>query len=150
MAVVSQPFNRKDADRRVRHPLQTIRGHIRRYVLTEGISLAILYTAVCLWVGLAVDFTLWSTLSFDWLYTFNGLTGNGVTIGLRTVILLVVLAGLMLLISLKIFGAFSRNSATLPWPCCWSGAIPGSLAIASSPPSNWPTPGLPKNMATHR
>ena len=103
MAIVSQPFNRADADRRVRHPLQTIRGQIRRYVLSEGIALAVLYTAVCLWLGLAVDFALWWAFSFDWLYTFNELTGNGATIGLRAVILVLALAGLVALISVKIF-----------------------------------------------
>ena len=49
MASVSPPrekFDAAETDRRVRHPLQALRGHIRRYVLLEGLAVAVIYLAI--------------------------------------------------------------------------------------------------------
>lgn len=82
MASVSEqrsPFNAALTDRRVRHPLQAVRGHIRRYVLLEGLALTVLYLAVCFWVGLALDYGLFRLFAFDWVQELQQLTADSAT-----------------------------------------------------------------------
>src|SRR5437868_4730466 len=96
-------FNRAEADRRVRHPLQAIRGAIFRYVLIEGIALTIFFVALGFWLGLAVDFIPWASLSFDWLYNFDEATGGVPTVILRVGILLLAVGSLIAYVAFKIF-----------------------------------------------
>ena len=120
MATVTTPhqtFNRVDADRRVRHPLSTVRGYIRRYVLLEGIALTVLYLALVFWIGLFIDYWPWKLFSFDWLWTADELSGSGGTVLLRSVVLVAVLAGLVALIVFKVarrlFKEFSDSAVAL-------------------------------------
>src|SRR5262245_1386493 len=96
------PFDRVQADRRVRHPLHAIRGRIFWYVLVEGAALAILFLAICFWLGLAVDYLAWTLLSFDWLYTFDEATGGRPPVILRIAVLMVLGGALLALIGFKI------------------------------------------------
>src|SRR4051812_22226351 len=77
MATVREPrgvFDAADTGRRVRHPLQTVRGHIRRYVLLEGLAVAVLYLALCFWAGLALDYGLFRLFAFDWVQELQQFT----------------------------------------------------------------------------
>jgi hypothetical protein len=120
MAIVTprpQPFDRVQADQRVRHPLHAIRGRIFWYVLIEGTALAILFVAACFWLGLALDYLSWAAFSFDWLYTFDEATGTRPTVILRLVILLLVGGTLVALITFKIlrrlFKEFNDSAVAL-------------------------------------
>lgn len=53
-------------DPRVYHPLDRLRGTIRRYVLIEGAITAFLLLAVWFAVGLALDFGLFKVSGWDW------------------------------------------------------------------------------------
>jgi hypothetical protein len=107
MATASQArpttFNRVEADRRVRHPLHSIRGYIRRYVLLEGAAVTVLYVALCYWLGLGLDYLPWKALSFDWLWTADETTGSTTaTVVLRLMVLVALLAGLVALVAFKV------------------------------------------------
>jgi hypothetical protein len=113
MATANVPvpaFNRAEADRRVRHPLHAIRGWIRRYVLIEGLALAVLYVAACFWLWLLFDYGSWKLLAFDWLFWFTELAeGSGPTVVLRGALLLLVGGGLAVLIALKLIRRFFKE-----------------------------------------
>ena len=47
-----------------------------------------------IWLGLAVDFLLWSALSFDWLFSFQESTGDTPATVIRVTILLLAVLGL--------------------------------------------------------
>ena len=114
MAIVSNPreaFNRVDADRRVRHPLHAIRGYIRRYVLLEGIALAVLYLGLVFWIALLIDYGPWKLLSFDWLWQADELSGSQTTRLLRLVILMGVLAGLGGVVVFKVVRRLFKRDA---------------------------------------
>src|ERR1700730_10733862 len=98
MATVSEPrgkFNAAETDRRVRHPLAALRGHIRRYVLLEGLAVAILYLAVCFWAGLAMDYGLFRLFAFDLI--------------LRVIMLCLFLGGLLALVVWKVLFRITRE-----------------------------------------
>src|SRR5947209_14842501 len=79
MASVSEPretFNAAETDRRVRHPLTAVRGHIRRYVLLEGLAVAVMYLAICFWAGLALDYGLFKLFAVDWIGELQQLTSD--------------------------------------------------------------------------
>jgi len=97
-----QPFDRIQADRRVRHPLHAIRGRIFWYVLIEGTALTVLFLAACFWLGLALDYFTWTVFSFDWLYTFDEATGGEATVIMRLAMLLILAGALLALIVFKI------------------------------------------------
>ena len=67
MATVTQPkpVNRGDTQRRVRHPLDALRGYIRFYVSLEGLLVAILYLAIWFWVALGIDYGCFKLFAFD-------------------------------------------------------------------------------------
>src|SRR5207253_3001679 len=71
MATVAPPprrvFNREETQRKVRHPLQTVRKIIRGYVLLEGAAIAILFVAAWFWAGLFLDYGTFRLFAFDWL-----------------------------------------------------------------------------------
>jgi hypothetical protein len=106
MATVTPPrqnlFDRAVVNRRVRHPLATIRGHIRRYVLEEGAYVTVLYAAICFWVWLALDYLPWAVLSFDWLWSTNESTGPAVSVTLRAALLTLLVLGLIAVIVFKV------------------------------------------------
>jgi hypothetical protein len=113
MATATPPrlaaFDRTATSRRVRHPLDAIRGYIRRYVVSEGLAVALLAMAVCFWVWLALDYLPWTVFSFDWLWSTGEKAGVGTTVGLRVVLLLLLLGGLAALIYFKVIGRLFRE-----------------------------------------
>jgi hypothetical protein len=111
-----RPFNASDSDRRVRHPLEALRGHIRRYVFLEGLAVAVLYLAVCFWVGLALDYGLFSLFAIDWIQELQQLTvdaGTGAQSNLdfitRVILLGLFLGGLVALVFWKMLFRLTRE-----------------------------------------
>jgi len=51
----------------VYHPLDRLRGRIRRFVLFDGLLIAGLLLVVGFWLGLAADYGLFRLTSFDWV-----------------------------------------------------------------------------------
>ncbi len=88
-------FDHDESQRRVRHPLQTLRKYIRAYVLLEGLAIAILFLAAWFWGGLLLDYGTFRLFAFDWLQELRDLapdSGNAVLIRL---VLLGVLFGVL-------------------------------------------------------
>ncbi len=119
MASVSEPratFNAAETDRRVRHPLQTVRGHIRRDVLLEGLAVAVLYLAICFWAGLALDYGLFRLFAFDWVQELQQLTSGSDTgtsgnldFVIRVLLLALFLGGLFALVLWKVLLRITRE-----------------------------------------
>jgi hypothetical protein len=65
----SRVRNVAEASRRVRDPLQKLRGYIRLYVSLEAAAIAILFVAACFWISLALDYGAFKIpfLSIDWV-----------------------------------------------------------------------------------
>ena len=59
--------NLSEAQRRVRHPLERVRGTIRLYVGLESAALLVILVALWFWVDLIFDYGLFRTLGFDWV-----------------------------------------------------------------------------------
>jgi hypothetical protein len=119
MATASESPGTLDAaqvDRRVRHPLDAVRGHIRRYVLLEGLAVAIIYLAICFWVGLILDYGLFWLFAFDWVQELQQLTidpatgaqGSVDTI-IRGTLLCLFLAGLAAVVVWKLLLRLTRE-----------------------------------------
>src|ERR1022692_2760252 len=119
MATASAPrgkFDAAESDRRVRHPLHALRGHIRAYVLWEGLAIAVLYLAICFWAGLAVDYGLFQLFAFDWVQELQQLTidpatgaqGNVDTI-IRGTMLCLFLGGLLAVVVWKVLLRITRE-----------------------------------------
>ncbi|CAN5220702.1 hypothetical protein BH11PLA2_BH11PLA2_03050 [soil metagenome] len=51
----------------ITHPLQRLRGLIRRYVLIDGLLTAGLFAILWYWIGLAADYGLFKLTHFDWV-----------------------------------------------------------------------------------
>src|SRR5947199_2545406 len=117
MASVSERrFDSAETDRRVRHPLQTLRGHIRRYVLLEWLAVAILYLAICFWAGLALDYGLFRLFAFDWVQELQQLTidpasgaQGSIDSVIRGTLLCLFLGGLLTLIVWKVLLRVARE-----------------------------------------
>jgi hypothetical protein len=52
---------------RIRHPLERLRGTIRRYVTLEGALAVALFLALWFWIGLALDLGSFKLFGFDWV-----------------------------------------------------------------------------------
>jgi hypothetical protein len=71
MATVTPPpvqvtdANRDDVHRRVRHPLDRMRGTIRGYVSGEGFAVLVIYLALWFWITLALDYGLFQARAID-------------------------------------------------------------------------------------
>src|SRR5690349_3840177 len=74
----------------VMHPLERLRGTIRRYVALEGLAVFGLYVALWFWLGLLFDYGLFKALSLDWVQelprSFRGTLLALLTAGLVAVI----------------------------------------------------------------
>ena len=108
----------QETDRRVRHPLHTVRIYIRTYVLLEGLVHAVLFVAVACWLGLLVDWGLFRLFSFDWLLELEYLTsGQGSGLLVRVMILFIFLVWLLYIVVrkcvLRLFGEFSDQRMAL-------------------------------------
>ncbi|MBM4069997.1 MAG: hypothetical protein FJ271_13750 [Planctomycetes bacterium] len=115
MATVTSPkrtIDRADTDRRVRHPLQALRGYIRSYVTLEGAFVALIYVALWFWIGLALDYGIFKlTNGFDWVKELQDLSPGDRTADwiVRGVILGMLLAGLLALVAFKVFMRWFRE-----------------------------------------
>lgn len=97
MATITKPpqgWNREESDRRVRHPLERLRGYIRFYTSAEGVAVLALYVALWFWIGLLLDYGSFKLLGWDWVqrlpHTF------------RAVVLGVLVAGLLAVVATKV------------------------------------------------
>jgi hypothetical protein len=93
MATVLPP--RLDApDPRIRHPLDRMRGTIRRYVLLDGLLAAALFLVAWFWVGLALDFGLFKLTGLDWVqdapWAFRALALGVLSLSLLAVVALTI------------------------------------------------------------
>jgi hypothetical protein len=97
--------NRAESDRRVRHPLQALRGYIRMYVTLEGAAIAVIYLALAFWIGLALDYGCFKLFNgFDWIEELQGLsseTGPAEMV-IRWSLLGIFVAGLLAVVALKV------------------------------------------------
>src|SRR5262245_28507259 len=70
MATVTQPrqvvANLSDSSRKVRDPLQRLRGYIRGYVLGEALTVLLICLAAWFWIGLALDYGFFKLFGIDW------------------------------------------------------------------------------------
>lgn len=108
----------KDTDRRVRHPLQAVRGYIRQFVILEGLGLTLLYMTLAFWIGLGFDWGLFFLFGFDWVHTLQGLTlDSGVDLYIRGLFLTVIVLGIGTVAVMKtvtrLFREFSDKAMAL-------------------------------------
>ncbi|MCI0378880.1 MAG: hypothetical protein L0215_14835, partial [Gemmataceae bacterium] len=100
MAIATEPssFNPAETQRRVRHPLETLRGKIRLYVTLEGIAVAVIFLALASWIGLFFDYGLFAAFAFDWVQELQEATADvqsGATGSADVIVRSVLLAGLL-------------------------------------------------------
>jgi hypothetical protein len=62
-----KPNRVAESDPQVYHPLDRLRGIIRRYVVIEGALLAVVFLALWFTVGLVLDFGLFKVSGWDWV-----------------------------------------------------------------------------------
>jgi hypothetical protein len=96
MATVTPPPARNIAEdrRRVRSPLDRLRGYIRAYVSLEGAAVVAIFLALWFWACLVLDFGLFKLLSFDWV--------QGWPLVFRKGLLVILLGALVALVVLKV------------------------------------------------
>jgi hypothetical protein len=95
-AAPRRAFDHDESQRRVRHPLQTLRKYIRLYVLLEGLAIAILFLALWFWGGLLIDYGTFRLFAFDWVQELreiapdsdNALLVRLIVLGVVTAVLL--------------------------------------------------------------
>jgi hypothetical protein len=111
MATVTpaRPFNRAEADRRVRHPLQAVRGSIRRYVTLEGLSLTVLYLALWFWIGMALDYGTFYLLHFDWIKELDRGASETASFWTRAFLLALLAGGLAFVVVSKVVRRLTRE-----------------------------------------
>jgi hypothetical protein len=98
-------INRAEVHRRVRHPLQTLRGYIRMYVLIEGGLIALIYLALWFWIGLALDYGSFQLFGgWDWIQELQSITEDSQTTDMvvRGVLLGLLVAGLLAVVTVKV------------------------------------------------
>src|SRR3954469_583314 len=61
------PARLADRDPQVYHPLDRLRGVIRRYVVIEGVLSLVLFLALWFTVGLALDYGVFKVSGWDWV-----------------------------------------------------------------------------------
>ncbi|HXG12741.1 MAG TPA: hypothetical protein VNK04_23485 [Gemmataceae bacterium] len=59
--------NLDESHRRVRHPLQRLRGYIRFYVGIEGVATLLIFVALWFWIGLLLDYESFNLFHLDWV-----------------------------------------------------------------------------------
>lgn len=98
-----------DARRRVRSPLERLRGTIRRYVSLEGACVLGLYLALWFWIGLLLDYGLFRAFTFDWVQS----TPWGFRAGVLTVLVAGLLAALATAVVTRLFREFRDTALAL-------------------------------------
>jgi hypothetical protein len=100
--VLPHTTDRAGSDRRVRHPLQSLRGYIRTYVTLEGTFVALIYLALWFWIGLALDWGPFRLFAFDWVQELNGAMDPSTAFVVRACLLALLTAGLLGVVAFKI------------------------------------------------
>src|SRR5712692_3630199 len=86
--------SREESQRRVASPLERLRGAIRLYVTAEGAAVFLLYLALWFWIGLLLDYVFFKVTGIDWVQVLSH--------GFRLGLLLVLLAGLLAVVAVKV------------------------------------------------
>jgi hypothetical protein len=84
-------LSRAETETRVASPLHHLRGVIRMYVSAEGVAAAVLFLAVCFWLGLAFDYGIFKITGLDWIQILHW--------GFRGVVLLLAVVALIGLVA---------------------------------------------------
>lgn len=78
MSVAPKASRRAAPDPQIVHPLDRLRGLVRRFVLLDGLLAAALFVVAWFWLGLGIDFGLFKLTTFDWVletpWALRGLT----------------------------------------------------------------------------
>jgi len=96
-------FDRPEMNRRVRHPLQALRGYIRAYVALEGAAVALIYLALWFWISLLFDYGTFGLFAFDWIQELNQNLPASTSATLRVALLAGLSAGLLAVVAVKVF-----------------------------------------------
>ncbi len=104
MATVTPPSTRNLAEdnRRVRGPLDRLRGYIRTYVSLEGLARALFFLAVCFWVGYLIDYGFFWLFRID-LIDYLAVWFRGSVLGVLSLILVAMVVTTVLIRLLKEF-----------------------------------------------
>ncbi len=78
----------------VLHPLERLRGTIRRYVALEGLAVAGIFVALWFWLGLLFDYGVFKAFALDWVQELPR--------GFRGTLLVLLLAALAALVIVKV------------------------------------------------
>src|SRR5262249_16788947 len=107
---------RVETQRRVRHPLDALRGYIRRYVILEGLAVPVLFLAAWFWIGLPLDFGSFQLWGFGWVQelpeaTLDPKTGQPGHLGAapRAGLLITLIVCLVGLVAWKVFFRLFRE-----------------------------------------
>lgn len=97
-----RPINRAETDRRVRHPLQALRGYIRAYVMLQGAAVGLLFLALWFWIGLVLDYGSFCLFGFDWLKRLTNAAGLETARGMQIFFLVILVLGLIGVVTMKV------------------------------------------------
>jgi hypothetical protein len=92
MSIASQPMTGSRVDPKVLHPLDRLRGTIRKYVVVEGLLSAAIFVSAWFALGILFDFGLFKLATWDWV-----LDAPAWLRGVALAIAAVLLAGLVVL-----------------------------------------------------
>lgn len=157
-------FNRNETQKRIRHPLQALRGYIRSYVTMEGLAVALIYLAIWFWVGLAIDYGMFglhidlgffSLGWFDWIKELDRNFDSNTAFMVRGLFLTVFLLGLIAIVLWKVvsrlFIEFSDSSLALVLERRFPKLLGDRLitAVELANPENSETYGYSQVMVDH-
>ena len=66
-SAIKIPDRRATRDEKVYHPLDRLRGIIRRYVVIEGVLSTFIFLGVWFALALLLDFVVFKTMTWDWV-----------------------------------------------------------------------------------
>jgi hypothetical protein len=92
--VTPPPIVRPAPSAAVQHPLDRVRGAIRRYVALEGLAIVGLYLALWFWLGLLFDFGVFKALGLDWVQELPR--------SFRGTLLVILTGGLIAVVAIKV------------------------------------------------
>lgn len=105
MSIATQPETASRLDPKVLHPLDRMRGTIRKYVVVEGLLSAAIFLSTWLALGLLLDFGLFKLATWDWVLDAPA--------WLRTVALVI---AVLLLAGIVVFRIAVRLTKELSYP----------------------------------
>lgn len=88
-------------DPKIAHPLGKLRGTIRRYVTIEGVLATLLFLVSWFWLAMLLDYGIFKLFAFDWALDAPK--------ALRTIALVLAVAGLLAIVVTKIFLRLTRE-----------------------------------------